>query len=111
VTREKALAALDRFVSMGYSVQLTERDMDAHGHVFIDPETKEMTSVARHLNIVDLSIDKVDIKAIVVAADELELEVSFSAIRGSTLSLTDLPSEDEKRRREVVGGRRAHPRV
>jgi hypothetical protein len=109
VTREKALEAMDRFVEMGYCVVLTTRDMGAHGHVMIDPETKEMTSIVRHLEIAELGLDKVDLNAIVQTADDLGIEAGLNSISGR-ITLTDQPSEEERRRREVIDSRRAHPR-
>lgn len=110
MTREKALAAMDKFVAMGYAVELTERDMGIHGHVFVDPETKEVTSVSRSLAIKELSVDKVDIKAIVQVADDLDLEVGLWPIGGGHLHLTDAPTKEERRKRAVAGRPRAHPR-
>lgn len=110
MTREKALAAMDKLVDMGYSVTLTERDLGSHGHVMI-AENGEMTTVQRWLSISAISLDKVDLRAIVQAADELELDVGFSPITGQgVISFTDQPSESDVRRAAVVSGRRRHPR-
>jgi hypothetical protein len=106
MTREKALEAMDKLVAMGYAVKLYEADMQSHVH-FVDGE---MTSIQRQLEVTAISLDKVDLRALVQAADELELDVGFSPISGNTLSFTDQPTEEEQRRQAVVGSRRRHPR-
>ena len=109
MTREKALEAMDKLVAMGYHVTLSERDLGDRGYVeFVDGEP---TTVSRWLSIKSLSLDKVDLRAIVQAADELELDVGFSPITGSnTLSLTDQPTDAEVHKQAVVSGKRRHPR-
>jgi hypothetical protein len=107
MTREKALEAMDKFVAMGYHVTFSERDLQ--DHVFIGADG-EMTSMQRWVEISAISMDKVDLRAIVAAADELGLDVGFSPIQGGKLSLTDQPTEEEQRKQAVVGGRRRHPR-
>jgi len=107
MTREKALEAMDKFVAMGYAVKLYEYDMQSH--VIIDSDGK-MNSLQRQVEISAISLDKVDLRAIVQAADELELDVGLSPITGNTLSLTDQPTEAEERKRSIVSGKRRHPR-
>lgn len=109
MTREKALEAMDKLVAMGYSVSLTERDMGPHGMVVVDPQTKEMTSISRHLSVHEISVDKVDLKALVAAADELGLDVGMSRLDGH-FTFTDMVSDEEQHVRDVVSGRRKHPR-
>jgi hypothetical protein len=106
MTREKALEAMDKLVAMGYAVKLYEADMQSHVH-FVDGE---MTSIQRQLEVTALSLDKVDLRALVQAADELELDVGWSPISGNALSFTDQPTEEEQRRQAVVGKPRRHPR-
>jgi hypothetical protein len=108
VTREKALEAMDKLVAMGYHVTLSERDLS--DHVFRGQDG-EMTSLQRWLSVSAISMDKVDLRALVQAADELELDVGFSPIQGTgTISFTDQPTEAEQRAHAVVSGRRRHPR-
>lgn len=107
MTREKALEAMDKLVSMGYHVVLSERDLQ--DHVFV-VAAGEMTSIQRWVEISAISLDKVDLRALVTAADELGLDVGFSPIQGGKLSLSDQPTEAEERKQQVVGGKRRHPR-
>jgi hypothetical protein len=94
---------------MGYHVTLSERDLSGK-HVFIGADG-EMTSRQRWLSISEISLDKVDLRSLVEAADELELDVGFSPIQGTgTISFTDPPTEAEQRAHAVVSGRRRHPR-
>lgn len=110
MTREKALEAMDRLVHAGYHVTLSEYDLGPHGHVMLGADG-EMTSLRRWLSIEAISLDKVDLRALVQIADELELDVGFSPITGQgKISLTDMPSEAEVRKQEVVSGQRRHPR-
>lgn len=110
MTRGKALEAMDKLVAMGYHVELSERDLGDHGHVMIGAGG-ELTSIQRWLSVSSISLDKVDLRALVAAADELELDVGFSPITGTgKISFTDQPTEVEQRRQAAVGGRRGHPR-
>lgn len=109
MTRERALEAMDKLVAMGYHVSLSERDLGDDGHVFVG-EGGAMTSTQRWLEISAISLDKVDLRALVAAADELELDVGFSPIQGGKMSLTDAPSEADQRRQAVISGKRRHPR-
>jgi hypothetical protein len=106
MTREKALEAMDKLVAMGYAVKLYEADMGDHVH-FVDGK---MTSTQRQLHVTAISLDKIDLRALVDAADELGLDVGFSPISGDTLSFTDQPTEEEQRRQAVVDKPRRHPR-
>lgn len=108
MTREKALEAMDRLVAMGYTATMTERDMGAHGHVMIGPDGA--TSIARSLSVVELSVDKVDLKALVAVADELGLDVGMHGIRPGELVFSVEATPEETRKREVVHGRRRRPR-
>jgi hypothetical protein len=108
MTREKALAAMDKLVAMGYHVTLSERDLSGD-RIFIGADG-EMTSIQRWMEVSAISLDKVDLRALVAAADELELDVGFSPIQGGKMSLTDQPTEAEQRKQAVVGGKRRHPR-
>jgi hypothetical protein len=102
MTREKALEAMDKLVAMGYSVELSEYDLGSHGHVLV-AEDGQLTSLRRWLSISAVSFDKVDLRALVAVADELELDVGFSPIDGtSKISFTDQVGE--------VSGARRHPR-
>ena len=104
MTREKALAAMDKFVSMGYGVTLVERDLQDHVHF----QDGELTSITRHLEIHAISLDKVDLRAVVEAADELDIDVGWSPVTGNnTLALTDQP---EMLKRTVAEKPRRHPR-
>lgn len=107
MTREKALQAMDKLVAMGYHVVLSE--YDTPNHVFVGHDG-EMTSLHRWLEIKDLRVDKVDLRALVAFADELGLDVGISALQAGVLSFTDQPTEEEQRKRAVVGSRRRHPR-
>jgi hypothetical protein len=109
MTREKALETMDKLVAMGYHVELSEYDLGPSGHVMVGDDG-EMTSLRRWLSIKQLSVDKIDLRALVAAADELELDIGFSPLQGGQLSFTDMPSEDERRRQAVTGGKRSHPR-
>jgi hypothetical protein len=93
VTREKALEAMDKLVAMGYSVELTEYELGPRGHT-------KLTSLHRWLSISFVSLDKVDLRALVAVADELELDVGFSPIDGaSKISFTDqIPVSAAQRR-------------
>lgn len=109
MTREKALQAMDKLVAMGYNVTLSEHEL--RDHVFLDPDGGGMTSLVRHLSISEISLDKVDLRALVAVADELELDVGFSPITGQgVISFSDSPSPAEQQRANVVSGRRRHPR-
>jgi len=107
MTREKALEAMDKLVAMGYHVTLSERDLQ--NHVFIG-DNGEMTSIQRWVEVGAISLDKVDLRALVNAADELGLDVGMSPIQGGKLSLTDQPTEAERRKQQLVGKPRRHPR-
>jgi Holliday junction resolvasome RuvABC ATP-dependent DNA helicase subunit len=101
VTREKALEVMDRFVAMGYAVKLYECDMQKI--VFLGPDG-ETTSVQRQLEVTAVSLDKVDLRALVQVADEFGLDVGLSSISGN-VSIIDQPTDAE-----VVNRRRRHPR-
>jgi hypothetical protein len=89
VTREKALEAMDKLVAMGYSVELTEYELGPRGHALAG-EDGQLTSLHRWLSISFVSLDKVDLRALVAVADELELDVEFSPIdEASKISFTD----------------------
>jgi hypothetical protein len=107
MTREKALEAMDKLVAMGYQVTLSERDLQDH---VVIGEDGAMTSIQRWVEVGAISLDKVDLRALVEAADELGLDVGMSPIQGGKLSLTDQPTEAEQRKQAVVGKRRRHPR-
>lgn len=107
MTREKALQAMDKLVAMGYHVTLSERDLQ--DHVFLGDDG-EQTSIQRWLEVSAISLDKVDLRALVAAADELELDVGVSPIQGGKMSLTDMPRASEENKRAVVSGQRRHPR-
>jgi hypothetical protein len=99
VTREKALEAMDKLVAMGYSVNLSEYDLGPHGHVQVG-EDGQMTSLQRWLSISAVSFDKVDLRALVAVADELDLDVGISPIDGvNKISFSDqLPEHAASRR-------------
>lgn len=107
MTREKALEAMDRLIAMGYSVALTEHNMGDHVMVAANGG---VTSIARHLSVGEISLDKVDLRALVAVADDLELDVGMWALGEGKIHFTDQPSEGDVRRAAVVSGRRHHPR-
>jgi hypothetical protein len=98
VTREKALEAMDKLVAMGYSVNLSEYDLGPHGHVLVGADGQP-TSLQRWLSISAVSFDKVDLRALVAVADELDLDVGISPIDGvNKISFTDqVPERKESR--------------
>lgn len=107
MTREKALQAMDTLVAMGYGVSLYEHDLGDR-YVAVAPDG-ERTSIVRRLEIHELSLDKIDLRSLLDAADELELEVGLSALGQGRVTFEAQPKEDERRRRSVVSPRR-HPR-
>lgn len=109
MTREKALEAMDKLVSMGYHAHLSEYDMGEHGYFMIEPD-ETRTTIKRDVYISEMSVDKVDIKALVAAADELGLDVGWSPMRQNVIAFYDPTSPEEQHRRSIVEGKRRHPR-
>lgn len=98
--RDKALALFDALIEIGYSTTLHGHYISDHVGDEIDPETQTNYWVA----ISELSLDKVDVKKLVEIADEYELDIGFSAIRGGSFSF----QVRRKQPPEVVSPRR-HP--
>jgi hypothetical protein len=99
VTREKAIEAMDLLVSKGYSVALAASNMG-------DYVLPDGTSVNYSVSILGLSLDKVDLRALVEIADELDLDVGYTPVRdGAGISFGD-----PDRTPEVVRKPRRHPR-
>lgn len=108
MTRAKALKAMDKLVAMGYHVMLSEHDI-GDKHVLIGADGA-MTSLVRNLSVSEISLDKVDLRALVAVADELELDVGMWSLGEGKIHFTDQPSPAEQNRADVVSGRRGHPR-
>jgi hypothetical protein len=95
VTREKAIQAMDLLNQRGYSATL-----HASVHPNYSPERTYSIGVA------EIGIDKVDVRALLELADELDLDLGFSPVRGMGTFTLGEPD----RRPEVVRTQRKHPR-
>jgi hypothetical protein len=99
--RDKAIAAMDAIVKKGYSVQLTASPTPL-GYIFRDEETGEMTSEPKYqIDVSGFGTDKIDIRALMEIADELDLDVGA----GGSLSF-----REPDRRPEALKTQRPHPR-
>lgn len=99
MTREKVLRAMDLLNAKGYTVSIMAipprdgwrmPDADDDGRVY-------------RLEIQELGVDKVDLKALVAVADELDLDVGVSRLAGR-VEFSAMP------KKSVADTPRSHPR-
>lgn len=107
MTRETALAVWDRLIAMGYRAEVGGYDVGRHGRVMADGQP-----IGYDVGVAELSLDSVDLRALVALADEMGLDAKLSAMSrtGALLHFVDAPSEAEVRKRAVIDGPRKHPR-
>lgn len=98
MTRDKAIEAMDRLNELGYSTTLLASVHPA----YVSPDTG--TDRSYSVGLAELGVDKVDLKALVDLADELDLDVGYSPPRGG------FSFGEPDRRPEVVRTQRKHPR-
>lgn len=106
MTKEKAIEAMDRLTAAGYIVALTAVPKTDRWH---DPNADEDGRNFR-VQIRELGVDKVDLKALVKIADELDLEVGLHAVAGEGIVFSDPVDPVLGRQRDIVDGPRRHPR-
>jgi len=101
MTKEKSIEVMDALNELGYSVTILAAVIRG-GHInFAAPNEK----VSYHLSVSEMSIDKVDVRALVEVADRFELDIGFSSMRGGAFSFEELD-----RTPEVVRNPRRHPK-
>lgn len=97
--REEAIKVMDRLVELGYRTQLLALPMPPqfalHDH---EP-------VNYNVSIIELGLDKVDVRALVELADELGLEVGYSTMNGGHFGFGESDPTPV-----VARNPRAHPR-
>lgn len=100
--RVKAIEVMDALVAAGYNVNL-----NAHyiGDKWAGPDIDDNTKARYSVGISEISIDKIDVRALVEIADKLNVDVGWTPVRGSGLTFGD----SERPVPEVVSPRR-HPK-
>lgn len=99
MNRDKAIETMDLLVSKGYSVALSAANMGDH----VLPDG---SNISYGVQILAISLDKVDLRALVEIADDLDLDVGYTPLRGQERISFGKPD----RTPEVVRSPRRHPR-
>lgn len=87
MTRGNALLLVDRLTEAGYTVALRVRKLGAQGYV--DPQRDPEDERTYDVTVIDLSVDKVDLRALVALADELGMDVGLSPLAQGQLRFSD----------------------
>lgn len=101
MTREKALQCMDRLNEAGYRVKvLAVPKDDRFVHLYADVDGRVFS-----VDVVELGVDKTDLRALVKIADELDLDCgTHAALREGVIHFTDRDP-----RPEVIRSQRRHP--
>lgn len=97
MTRDKAIETMDALAEAGYSVSLSAHNWGDHRPINDEP-------INYRVEIVDMGVDKVDLRHLVNLADQLGLDVGAHALGQSRVIFSDLDTTPE-----VVRSRRRHP--
>lgn len=100
MTREKAIETMDRLGAAGYTVQLIAIPQRSH----VDPRNPNPDGRMYRVDVIELGVDKVDLRALVEIADELELDVGMHVLTNGNVSFSALATTPE-----VVRNPRWHP--
>lgn len=100
MTRDQALAAMDALTGMGYSVSIGAAPVPRG---FLDPRAAS-DGILYRVEVVELGVDKVDLRALVAAADELDMDCGIHGLIPGRIVFSDLD-----RTTDAVRNPRKHP--